>query len=71
MSCKMTKLKPCPFCGRSQNLSIEDAGGVDRYVNGEPDGSIPTLLLPQHRNHDDYAGDRRHGRQARALVSGK
>lgn len=38
----MAELKPCPFCGRSRNLSIEDAGGIDRYVNGEPDGSIPT-----------------------------
>lgn len=36
------KLKSCPFCGRSRNLSIEDAGGIDRYVNDEPDGSIPT-----------------------------
>lgn len=38
----MQTLKPCPFCGRSRNLSIEDAVGIDRYVNGEPDGSIPT-----------------------------
>ena len=38
----MAELKPCPFCGHSRNLSIEDAGGIDRYVNGEPDGSIPT-----------------------------
>ncbi len=38
----MEKLKPCPFCGCTRSLSIEDAGGIDRYVNGEPDGSIPT-----------------------------
>lgn len=36
------KLKPCPFCGRSRNLSIEDAGGIDRYVDGEPDGLVST-----------------------------
>lgn len=36
------KLRECPFCGHSRNLSIEDAGGIDRCVNGEPDGSIPT-----------------------------
>lgn len=35
----MEKLKSCPFCGHSRNLSIEDAGGVDRYVNGEPSPS--------------------------------
>lgn len=38
----MEKLKPCPFCGCTRSLSIEDADGIDRYVNGEPDGSIPT-----------------------------
>lgn len=38
----MEKLKPCPFCGCTRSLSIEDAGGIDRYVDGEPDGSIPT-----------------------------
>ena len=38
------KLKPCPFCGRSRYLSIEDAGSIGRYVNDEPDGSIPTRL---------------------------
>ena len=38
----MTKLKPCPFCGRSRYLRIEDADSIGRYVNDEPDGSIPT-----------------------------
>lgn len=38
----MAELKSCPFCGHSRSLSIEDAGGIDSYVNGEPDGSIPT-----------------------------
>lgn len=38
----MAELKPCSFCGHSRNLFIEDAGGIYRYVDGEPDGSIPT-----------------------------
>lgn len=36
----MTELKPCPFCNRSRNLSIETTEPIERYVNDEPDGSI-------------------------------
>ena len=41
----MAKLKPCPFCGHSRNLTIIDMGSTDRYVDGEPNGSIPTYSV--------------------------
>ena len=37
----MTELKPCPFCHRSQNLSVEAFEPIERYIDGEPDGTIP------------------------------
>lgn len=39
----MTEIfEPCPFCGRTRHLSVEDAGGIECRVDGVLDKEIPT-----------------------------